>query len=114
MATHLKTCYQLCFYIAFIIFSSCSIREFVPGRTEYELIQEKDEKLPFPDITLCPSQPANVYLKTEQMEKDFNRTFSGFGKNGILPFLFQQRNLSSILETYSYTMAESLISIDFW
>ena len=97
---------QVSFYVAFVLFSSASVREFVQGKSVFRIFQEKVEDLKFPDLTFCPRQERSLaYLKTKKLQKDLNLT--SFAIKGYMIYMTIGQN-SSILEDYSFTLKESI------
>ena len=102
---------QLSFYAAFILFSSASVREFVQGKSVFQIFQAKVENLKFPDLTFCPRQERSLaYLKTMKLQEDFN--FKPFEIDGPRIFMVIAKN-SSILQDYSFTQEQSLLTNHF-
>ena len=95
---------QVSFYVAFVLFSYASVREFVQGKSAFRIFQENVEGLKFPDLTFCPRQERSLaYLKTKKLQEDLNLSMDGFAIYMILA-----KN-SSILEDYSFTLEESIL-----
>ena len=107
----LKTVCQISFYAAFIGFSFSSVRDFVQGKSVFQIFQSKMEDLKLPDLTFCPRQERSLaYLKTKNLKTDFNLSSSDIEGHRILSFIGRK---SSVLEDYSFTIEESILKNDF-
>ena len=101
-----KVVCQLSFYVAFVLFSSASVREFVQGKSVFRIFQENVNGLKFPDLTFCPRQERSLaYLNTKKLQKDLNLKSFAIKGYGIYMTIGQN---SSILENYSFTLEESI------
>ena len=106
-----KTVCQILFYAAFIWYSSNSVREFVQGKSVLQNFREKVDGLKFPDLTFCPRQERSLaYLKTMKLQEDLN--FKQFEIDGPRIFMVIAKN-SSILQDYSFTQEQSLLTNHF-
>ena len=106
-----KVVCQVSFYVAFVLFSNASVRDFVKGKSVFQIFQKKVESLKFPDLTFCPRQERSIaYLKTKKLQEDLNIKPSALKSFGILMILGQN---SSILEDYSFTPEESILGNSF-
>ena len=104
-----KTLCQFSFYVAFVGFSFSSVRDFIQGKSVFQIFQSKWESLAFPDLTFCPRQKNSLaYLKTIQLQKDLNMESSELETYKIFWVLN-----SSLVEDYSFTLEESIQEIKF-
>ena len=104
-----KTLCQFSFYVAFIGFSFASVRDFIQGKSVFQIFQAKLENLAFPDLTFCPRQKNSLaYLKTIQLQKDLNMDPSELETYKIFLVLN-----SSLVEDYSFTLEESILETRF-
>ena len=102
---------QILFYAAFLWFSSNSVREFVQGKSVFQIFYQKVEGLKFPELTFCPRQERSLaYLKTKKLQQDLNLNSSAIKRSGIFRIFGQN---SSILEDYSFTLEESILGNSF-
>ena len=105
----LKTLCQFLFYVAFTGFSFSSVRDFIQGKSVFQIFQAKLENLAFPDLTFCPRQKNSLaYLKTIQLKNDLNMDPTELETYKI----FLALN-SSLVEDYSFTLEESILEIRF-
>ena len=104
-----RTLCQFSFYVAFIGFSFSSVRDFIQGKSVFQIFQAKVENLAFPDLTLCPRQKNSLsYLKTINLQKDLNMDSSELASYKIFRILN-----SSLVEDYSFNLEESIQEILF-
>ena len=103
--------YISCF-IFFIYFSYKSLRGFINGDVVYNNVVENDVAPGFPSVTLCPYRKKSlVYLKTDEMKSDLglkDREIEGY--NILSPTLYFRNDISDLIEKYSFSANESLIS----
>jgi len=104
-----KTVCQISFYAAFIGFSFSSVKDFVQGKSVFQIFQSKIEDLKFPELTFCPRQERSLaYLKIEKLKTDFILSSSEIEAEKIFFFLGRLD-----LEDYSFTIEESILKNDF-
>ena len=104
-----RTLCQFSFYIAFLGFSFSSVRDFIQGKSVFQIFQSKLENLEFPDLTFCPRQKNSLaYLKTIKLLNDLHMNSSELATYKIFLVLN-----SSIVEDYSFTLEESIQKIQF-
>ena len=77
-----KNILKFSFFVSFIILSIQSISSYLRGEVNIENINELNEDLVFPSITICPRpKEAIINLKTDRLAADLNisieRTLTG-------------------------------------
>ena len=101
----LRTLCQLFFYAAFIGFSFTSVKDFIEGKSVFEIFNEKVEDLRFPDLTFCPRQNRSLaYLKIIDLKRDLNLSSSEIDSYKIFRILN-----SSLVDDYSFVLEESIL-----
>ena len=68
----IKTVFKMASYVTFCFFSMSSVRDFIAGRVEYLVVQEKDDTLLFPSVTLCPRDESDVFINTSIIREELN------------------------------------------
>ena len=109
----IKKILKLASYVTFGYFSFLSLMDFIDGRVEYSIIQEKGENLLFPSVTLCPyDESSRVFFNSSQIQDDFNVSPSLFSGYQIWQWIkFQNKTFKySLIKDYAYTEQEAKIS----
>ena len=103
--------YISCF-IAFIYFSWQTLAGFINGDVVYDVVINSDAQPGFPSVTLCPYRRKSlVNLKIYEMKSDLGLSDSSIeGYNLISLTLPFSKNVSNLLEKYSFSVNESLSS----
>ena len=101
----LKNIIKFSFLITFIIFSLQSIISYLKGEVIFENINEYNENLVFPSLTICPKpKEAIFYLKTDKLAADLNvsndRTLTG-GK--IMRLVKRHEDPLSLIQNYIFS-----------
>ena len=78
------------FFIAFVYFSMLSLIDYIHGETVFDVINEHDENLIFPSVTICPKTKKDnlVYLDLDKYLKIMNGTVTPFSLSSY--FVFQR------------------------
>ena len=103
----LKYSIKVSFFVIFIFFSLQSITSYLKGEVIFENINEYNENLVFPSVTICPKpKEAFIYLKTDQMAADLNvsneRSFSG----KIITMVGRHKDPLSFIQNYTFSKEE--------
>ena len=101
----LKNIFKFSFLVTFIIFSLQSILSYLKGEVIFENINEYNEHLVFPSLTICPKlTEAIVYLKTDQIATDLNITIDD---TIDMPQLIQsQRDPLSFVQNHTFSQED--------
>ena len=96
---------KLMFTWFFIFFSYESFRDWLLGRTVFDNINDYNENLPFPSVSLCPrekDEPLNI--KLNQVRKDFNLSEKR-SMDAVKTFILfaSMQNIFRIIEQYSFS-----------
>ena len=80
------------FFIAFVYFSMLSLIDYIHGETVFDVINDHDENLIFPSVTVCPKTKKDnlVYLDLDKYLKIMNGTVTPFSVSSY--FVFQKIN----------------------
>ena len=80
------------FFIAFLYFSMLSLIDYIHGETVFDVINDHDENLLFPSVTVCPKTKKDnlVYLDLDKYLKIMNGTVTPFSVSSY--FVFQKIN----------------------
>ena len=80
------------FFIAFLYFSMLSLIDYIHGETVFDVINDHDENLLFPSVTVCPKTKKDnlVYLDLDKYLKIMNGTVNPFSLSSY--FVFQKIN----------------------
>ena len=103
----LKYSIKVSFFVTFIIFSLQSITSYLKGEVIFENINEYNENLVFPSLTICPKpKEAIIYLKTDQIAADLNisndRSFNG----NIVRMVNRHKDPLSFIQNYAFSKEE--------
>ena len=102
------------FFIAFVYFSMLSLIDYIHGETVFDVINEHDENLIFPSVTICPKTKKDnlVYLDLDKYLKIMNGTVTPFSlssyfvfqrlRNMADPFGFVKENVSKYIKLLSH------------
>ena len=107
----LKNIIAFIFLVLFFIFSLSSLRAYYNGDIVYNIFNEvENEIVYFPSLTLCPSLEMNnlVSLKLNEIQKDLNMSFKSLETFMIFTSLKRSKNLTSIVEKYSFSLTEMI------
>ena len=101
----LKNIIKFSFLVAFIIFSLQSIMSYLKGEVIFENINEYNEHLVFPSLTICPKlTEAIVNLKIDKLATDLNISIDD---TTIIPQLIQkQRDPLSFVKKYIFSQED--------
>ena len=101
----LKIVIKFSFVVTFIIFSLQSIMSYLKGEVIFENINEYNDQLLFPSLTICPKlKEAIVNLKTDLLAADLN-----ISKEDTIevPRLIQsQRDPLSFVQKYTFSQED--------
>ena len=102
------------FFIAFLYFSMLSLIDYIHGETVFDVINDHDENLLFPSVTVCPKTKKDnlVYLDLDKYLKIMNGTVTPFSlssyfvfqrlRNMADPFGFVKENVSKYIKLLSH------------
>ena len=78
------------FFIALLYFSMLSLIDYIHGETVFDVINDHDENLIFPSVTVCPKTKKDnlVYLDLDKYLKIMNGTVTPFSLSSY--FVFQR------------------------
>ena len=101
----LKNIIKFSFLVTFIIFSLQSIMSYLKGDVIFEHINEYNEHLVFPSLTICPKlTEAIVNLKIDKLATDLNISIDD---TTIIPQLIQkQRDPLSFVKKYIFSQED--------
>ena len=95
------------FIITFIIFSLQSIFSFMKGEVIFENVNEYNEHLPFPSLTICPKvKEATVYLKTDQLATYLNTTNERSLNGKLIQLVLNHDTPLSLVKNYTFSKDE--------
>ena len=103
--------------VSFLFFSFQSVSDFVNGKYVYDIINEKDDQLVFPSITLCPKQKRQmVHLNVEKLGEDFpSKTnfdkLEGYGVYTVIGKHYPDQSFD-LVKNYSFSNEELSIEVD--
>ena len=105
IADKLKYSIKFIFFVTFIFFSNQSVTSYLKGEVIFENINEYNEQLVFPSLTICPKpKEAIFYLKTDRLAADLNvsndRSLTG-GK--IIRLLKRHEDVLSLIQNYTFS-----------
>ena len=101
----LKNIFKFSFLVTFIIFSLQSILSYLKGEVIFENINEYNEHLVFPSLTICPKlTEAIVYLKTDQIATDLNISIDDTVE--IHQLIQRQRDPLSFVQNYTFSQED--------
>ena len=101
----LKNIIKLSFLVTFIIFSLQSIISYLKGEVIFENINEYNEHLVFPSLTICPKlTEAIVNLKTDQIATDLNIGIDDTVE--IRQLIQRQRDPLSFVQNYTFSQED--------
>ena len=108
----IKKILKLASYVTFGYFSFLSLMDFIDGRVEYSIIQEKGENLLFPSVTLCPYDESSIFFNSSQIQEDFNVPPFLLSGSQIWQWIGVQNKTFkySLIKDYAYTEQEANIS----
>ena len=89
----------------FLFFSYKSFRDWMIGKTVFDNINDYDENLRFPSVSLCPREKdSSLNLKLNQLRKDLNLSESNFQDSvQIFSLLASLSNIFKKIEKYSFS-----------
>ena len=102
------------FFIAFLYFSMLSLIDYIHGETVFDVINDHDENLIFPSVTVCPKTKKDnlVYLDLDKYLNFMNGTVNPFSLSSYLvfqrlrnmadPFGFVKENVSKYIKLLSH------------
>ena len=98
---------KVSFFVTFLFFSLQSITSYLKGEVIFENINEYNENLVFPSLTICPKpKEAFIYLKTDQIAADLNmsneRSFTG----NIIGAVGRHKDPLSFIQNYTFLKEE--------
>ena len=100
----LKIVIKFTFVVTFIIFSLQSIISYLKGEVIFENINEYNEHLVFPSLTICPKlKEAIVNLKTNLLAKDLNISNEETIDNRLIQ---KQRDPLSFVQKYTFSQED--------
>ena len=105
VADTLKYSIKFTFFVTFIFFSYQSVTSYLKGEVIFENINEYNENLVFPSLTICPKpKEAIFYLKTDKLAADLNvsndRSLTG-GK--IIRLVKRHEDPLSLIQNYTFS-----------
>lgn len=103
----LKYSIKVSFFVTFIFFSLQSIDSYLKGEVIFENINEYNDNLVFPSLTICPKpKEAFIYLKTDQIAADLNisneRSFNG----KLIAMVRGHKDPLSFIKNYTFSKEE--------
>lgn len=101
----LKIVIKFSFVVTFIIFSFQSIMSYLKGDVIFENINEYNEHLVFPSLTICPKlKEAVVNLKTDLLAADLN--ISNEETIEVPRLIQKQRDPLSFVRNYTFSQED--------
>ena len=105
----IKSFIKFWFTCSFFYFSYESFRDFLLGKTVFDNINDYNENLPFPSVSICPKvKDSNVKLNLNQMIEDLKITDTRSLYNYEI-YSFLTHNVSdtfSFIDKYSFTQKD--------
>ena len=96
-----KNVIKFSFFVAFIIFSLSSITSYLRGEVIFENINDYNEHLVFPSLTICPKLLGAIgNLKTDQMAADLNISIE---QTEIVRLIQRYKDPMSFVQNYTFS-----------
>ena len=101
----LKIVIKLYFFASFIFFSQKSIYSYLKGEVIFENINEFNEYLVFPSLTICPKPAEAIWnLKTDELIADMNISIEN--NIDILQTIKRQKDPLSLVQNYTFKIED--------
>ena len=102
-----KNILKFSFFVSFIILSIQSISSYLRGEVNIENINELNEDLVFPSITICPRpKEAIINLKTDRLAADLNISIERTLTGQIFELIRRQEDPLSFVANYTFSKEE--------
>ena len=104
IADTLKYSIKFTFFVTFIFFSYQSVSSYLKGEVIFENINEYNEHLVFPSLTICPKAIGAIfYLKTDKLAADLNVTNERILTGKIIGLVRRHEDPLSLIQNYTFS-----------
>ena len=104
MHNTLKFTIKLSFFVTFLFFSLKSVTSYLKGEVIFENVNEYNEHLVFPSLTICPKpKEAIMYLKTDLLAVDLNISNERSLTGKIIGMIRRHKDPLSLIQNYTFS-----------